>query len=99
MSSHQPKAITRSDPSKVVIDWADGERSEFSATQLRRACPCAECVSETTGVRMHDPASVPEDLEQSQLQLVGNYAVSMRFSDGHSTGIFTFEFLREGAAG
>ena len=97
MSSYQPKAITRSDPRRVVIDWADGERSEFTAADLRRICPCAECVSETTGIRVHDPASVPDDLEQSQLQLVGNYAISMRFSDGHSTGIFTFEYLRESA--
>ncbi|MCB9914724.1 MAG: DUF971 domain-containing protein [Planctomycetes bacterium] len=94
MPPYQPKAITRSDPRRVLIEWTDGRRSEFSAADLRRVCPCAQCVSETTGVRMHDPATVPDDLEQQGLQLVGNYAISMRFSDGHGTGIFTFDALR-----
>ena len=97
MNPNQPKAITRSDPGRVVIEWLDGQVTESSAADLRRICPCAQCVSETTGIRMHDPATVPDDLEQSGLQLVGNYALSMRFSDGHSTGIYTFEFLRKSA--
>jgi DUF971 family protein len=44
---------------------------------------------------MIDPASVPADLRQSDLALVGNYAITMWFSDGHHTGIYTFEYLRE----
>lgn len=94
MQSTQPKVIERSVPRQVSIEWADGERSVFTAADLRRICPCAACVSETTGQRMHDPATVPDDLEQSNLKLVGNYAVDLQFSDGHSTGIFTFQVLR-----
>jgi DUF971 family protein len=44
---------------------------------------------------MHDPGSVPSDLTQSDLRFVGNYAVALRFSDGHDTGIFPFRYLRE----
>ena len=95
MSSHQPLVIKRSDPARVEIEWADGRTSVFSAAELRRLCPCARCVNEVTGVRMHDPASVPEDLAQSELRMVGNYAIALRFSDGHDTGIFPFRFLRE----
>ena len=94
MLNTQPKVIERSVPGQVTIEWADGERSVFTAAELRRVCPCAGCVSETTGQRMHDPATVPDDLEQSNLKLVGNYALDMQFSDGHATGIFTFTFLR-----
>lgn len=94
MLSTQPKVIERSLPGQVKIEWADGAESLFSAADLRRVCPCAGCVSEATGIRTHDPATVPDDLEQSDLHLVGNYAVSMQFSDGHATGIFTFTFLR-----
>jgi len=94
MLSHQPKVIERSVPTRVSIEWGDGVKNVFSAAELRRVCPCAACVSEATGIRTHDPAGVPDDLEQSDLHLVGNYAVSMRFSDGHSAGIFTFAFLR-----
>ena len=39
--------------------------------------------------------SVPTDLTQSGVELVGNYAISIRFSDGHQTGIYPFRMLRE----
>jgi DUF971 family protein len=87
--------VTRSDPSKLVLDWPDGARSEWSAAELRGACPCAHCVDELSGVRRHDPASVPAELTQQDVRLVGNYALAVRFSDGHQTGIFPWAFLRE----
>ncbi|MCY2960047.1 MAG: DUF971 domain-containing protein [Planctomycetota bacterium] len=92
--SVSPSVVRRSDPARVEIEWTDGGQSAFTAAALRRACPCARCVNELTGVRTHDPASVPDDLTQSNLRLVGNYALSMTFSDGHHTGIFSFGFLR-----
>ena len=94
MPSANPKLIRRSDPARVEIEWDDGAKASFPAAFLRRHCPCAQCVNELTGVRMLDPASVPEDLSQADLALVGNYALSMRFSDGHHTGIFSFAYLR-----
>jgi DUF971 family protein len=93
MSTPSPKIIRRSDPTRVEIEWSDGAKSVFTPTQLRRLCPCAQCVSDTTGVRMIDPAAVADDLRQSDLTMVGNYAIAMRFSDGHHTGIYTFEYL------
>ena len=95
MSSHRPRVITKSDPSKVEIEWSDGRVSRFSAAELRGMCPCAQCVNEVTGVRMHDPGSVPADLTQADVRLVGNYAIAVRFGDGHETGIYTFRMLRE----
>jgi DUF971 family protein len=94
MPSSSPTVIRRSDPTRVEIEWSDGWKSVFTAAELRGLCPCAQCVSETTGRRMIDPGSVPPDLRQSELAMVGNYAISMRFSDGHHTGIYTFEYLR-----
>ncbi|MBK7642201.1 MAG: DUF971 domain-containing protein [Planctomycetes bacterium] len=94
MSSAKPKVIRRSDPARVEIEWEDGARSSFPAAFLRRNCPCAQCVNELTGERMLDPESVPSELSQADLNLVGNYALSMRFSDGHHTGIFSFAYLR-----
>lgn len=92
--STTPTRIRRSDPSRVVFEWADGHSAEFSAADLRRRCPCAACVSETTGQRILDPKSVPDDLTQADLHLVGNYAIALRFSDGHETGIYTYSLLR-----
>jgi DUF971 family protein len=95
MPSFSPTVIRRSDPTRVEIEWSDGGKTTFTAAELRGLCPCAGCVSETTGRRMIDPTKVAADLHQSDLAMVGNYAISMRFSDGHHTGIYTFEYLRQ----
>lgn len=94
-SSTQPLVIRKSDSSKVEIEWADGGKTSVSAALLRRLCQCAACVQEWTGEALLDPASVPEDLTQNSLALVGNYGISVRFSDGHDTGIYTFTYIRE----
>jgi len=95
MSSKQPRAITKSDPTKLTVEWADGHRTVYTAAELRRLCPCARCVNEFTGERMLDPETIPPDLVHSDVRLVGNYAVTVRFADGHDTGIYPFPMLRE----
>lgn len=79
----------------MKISWDDGHASEYSAAQLRRSCRCAACRHELTGERILDPASVPETLTIAKADLIGNYAIGFAFSDGHSTGIYSFEWLRE----
>ncbi len=93
MSNAEPRVITRSDPTRLVIEWVDGGRTTYTAAQLRAICPCARCVNELTGVRMHDPKDVPADLTQMDARMVGNYALAFRFSDGHDTGIYPFAML------
>jgi DUF971 family protein len=95
MSAFQPKVISRSDPYRIEVEWADGHHTSYATADLRRLCPCAHCVSETTGVRLLDPASVPDFLTHLDVRMVGNYAISIRFSDGHETGIYPFRMLRE----
>jgi len=95
VNTYQPLVIRRSDPSKLEVEWADGHRTSYSAAELRGVCPCAGCINEVTGVRMHDPSSVPAGLTQSDVRFVGNYAIALQFSDGHNTGIFPFRFLRD----
>jgi DUF971 family protein len=91
----QPRTITRSDPRRIEFEWDTGERTVLSAPELRSLCPCANCVDELTGVRRHDPASVPPDLVHREVRLVGNYALTVLFSDGHGTGIYPFPMLFE----
>lgn len=95
MSSIRPRTITRSDPTRIAIEWEDGHRTVYSAPELRGMCPCARCVDELTGRRTLDPGSVPSDLTHREVKLVGNYALSVLFSDGHGTGIYPFRMLRE----
>ena len=91
----QPLKILRSDPRRLEFEWDSGERTVLSTVELRGLCPCAACVDELTGVRRHDPDSIPPDLVHRDVRLVGNYALTLTFSDGHATGIFPFPFLFE----
>jgi ATP-binding protein involved in chromosome partitioning len=95
MPSTTPTVITRSDPKRIEIEWSDGHKTVYQANELRSLCPCAMCVNEVSGLRMHDPGTVPAELTQSEARMVGHYALTMTFSDGHHTGIFTFPFLRQ----
>ena len=84
----RPLMISR----KMEIDWADGHTSDLSFEYLRVECPCAECKGHTP-----DEARVitgKEDVSIVDVLPVGNYAIQIHFSDGHSTGIFTWEYLR-----
>jgi len=88
-----PYAITRQDDG-VLIEWVQGtHQGFFPARALRLACPCAGCVEEMTGRPLLDPATVPAEIRPLRLQLVGAYGLRVDWSDGHGTGIYTFEHL------
>lgn len=83
------------DRSTLTITWSDGRHDILPAPVLRRRCPCATCVDEWTGEKRLVDTSVSEDLAIESSSLVGRYAINLRFSDGHDTGLFTFQTLRE----
>lgn len=80
---------------EVRFVWDEGDEDVWTARRLRIHCTCAMCQSELTGERILDPASVPEDITVTHMELVGNYGVAIHFSDGHSTGIYRFAYLLE----
>ena len=89
-----PYAITRRDDG-LLIEWDQlGHAGFFPARPLRLACPCAGCVEEMSGRPLLDPAYVSSEVRPLALELVGAYGLRVRWSDGHSTGIYTFEQLR-----
>ena len=92
---YEPRVITKSDPTRLVIAWADGHRTEYSARLLRQMCPCAGCVDEMSGKRTLDTAAVPADIATGAVALVGNSGLTLRFTDGHGTGIYPFRMLRD----
>lgn len=89
-----PVRIGQRDPTQVVLEWRDGTVRAIATADLRRACPCARCVHEITGERLLDPRTVPSDLRHDGVELVGRYALAVRFADGHRTGIYTWPYLR-----
>jgi DUF971 family protein len=92
----QPLALTLLPDGKLAIDWNDGRRVEYEAGDLRRKCPCATCVYERESAdRTVEPTRTADALAFSEVLPVGNYAYNIRFSDGHSTGIFSLDMLSE----
>jgi ATP-binding protein involved in chromosome partitioning len=93
MSVPTPYAINRRDDG-ILIEWdAAGHEAWFPARALRLACPCAACVDEMSGRPLLEPASIPLDVRPLSLGLVGAYGLRVQWSDGHATGIYTFQRL------
>src|SRR2546422_11646731 len=91
----EPREISQESNTNLRIAWADGRVSDYEAARLRRACPCAQCVNEWTGQRTLKPDAVSEDVEIGDVSIVGRYALNFRWSDGHETGIYSFQYLRD----
>ena len=89
-----PSRVKRVTGFQTDIVWNDGHVSSYPSWYLRENCPCATCVEEFTGRRMILQGSIPSSLERVDVGPVGNYALHFAWSDGHSTGIYTFDFLR-----
>ena len=94
-SQIEPREIKQDDDFTVSILWGDRRRCRYRAAELRRACPCAQCVNEWTGERVLKAESISENIEIRDLSLVGRYALNFRWSDAHTTGIYSFRYLRE----
>ena len=91
----EPRQIIEESDSEITINWLDEAETKYDAANLRRACPCAGCINEWTGEKTLKPESVAEDLSFSSIAIVGRYALNFNFSDGHDTGIFSFNYLRQ----
>ena len=91
----EPSEIVQEGGRALRITWADGRECRYTAAELRRACPCAQCVNEWTGEKVLDPASVSDEMTVEGVEVVGRYALNFRYGDGHQTGIYSFRLLRE----
>jgi DUF971 family protein len=80
--------------SELLISWEDGHRSLYLLNFLRLNCPCASCRDEWTGKRLITLDRIPADIKISNTEAVGRYAYRFKWSDGHQTGIYSFDFLR-----
>lgn len=80
-----------------MVEWMDGNGQAIPFAQLRRACPCALCTGELgrPGRFQLDPDLHPGEDELADIQLVGNYGLKVIWGDGHDTGIYRFELLRQ----
>lgn len=77
----------------IQIALGTGEVLTCSPAAVRRACRCAHCIEEFSGKPLLDPASVPETIYPRSITPMGNYAVAIAWSDGHSSSIYPYELL------
>jgi len=89
-----PTEFRQHGPRTLAIHWADGAETLYDVRALRLCCGCAQCVDEWTGEERLDPDSVPADVRPVKIETVGRYAIQIRWSDGHETGIYPFRRLR-----
>jgi len=98
-------AIERAGDSSVTVRWSDGVETVWTARELRAACPCATCrgghqdaqqSSTSSNALPVLSAAEARPLRVEAMRPVGTYAYAIAFSDGHSSGIFTFPLLRRG---
>jgi DUF971 family protein len=90
-----PEAIDVTEQNEFRILWPGGPEVTIPALRLRDFCPCAACVEEGTGKKILDPATIPADVHPVRIDAVGSYAIQIQWSDGHNTGIYTWQTLRD----
>ena len=82
----------------LAIAWDDGHESYFDFETLRGACPCAVCKGEANVLSHAAPVPqkfTPDSFEMRSWQYVGGYAIQPQWKDGHASGIYSFQYLRE----
>ena len=81
----------------LALTWADGHETVYDAVTLRWLCPCAYCRGEAgmPGWLDSAPTLAPDQTRLTDLHLVGNYAISPHWADGHKTGYYPFRLLRD----
>jgi DUF971 family protein len=84
---------------ELAVKWDDGSEGFISLEQLRRACPCAGCKGEVDVMgNLHkgpEQALMPRSFQLRELLPVGSYALQPVWSDGHATGIYSYDYLRQ----
>jgi len=102
--SNDPEHIAISKSKGIKIDWKDRHHSEYGLTYLRDKCPCAQCTGahgtpprqpESGQPQLNNPFPIFKPaLKMLEVEQVGNYAIRISWSDGHNSGIYSYDHLR-----
>jgi DUF971 family protein len=96
-----PRAIDLKKDRGLTVQWADGTTSYYSIAYLRRYSPSADARQLREDMARNPLTILPTSaanagpLVATNAELVGNYAIRITFSDGHDTGIYSWDYLRE----
>ncbi|VAX34931.1 [4Fe-4S] cluster assembly scaffold protein Mrp (=ApbC) [hydrothermal vent metagenome] len=82
------------DTKKITLTWSDGSTICVSNRDLRLSCKCALCIDELTGAKLLKEDTIKDDIAAKSVTPLGNYAVSIQWNDGHSSGIYPYSQLQ-----
>jgi len=74
------------------IDWGDGHKGVYPHLFLRGYCPCAGCQGHSGTVKFIETSATQQELDD--ISTVGNYALQLRWFDGHDSGLYSYKYLR-----
>jgi DUF971 family protein len=89
------KSLVKTASGQIEFVWQNDSYTVVEPRELRLACPCAHCVEEFTGRPLLNPNQVSETIIPLVIKNVGRYAVNFEWSDGHKTGIFSFDYIQQ----
>ncbi len=91
--------LKRHNDTELRLTWSDGTTTALSLQDMRNDCPCANCKGETVLFERYEPPKLPVftpgmyDLKK--IDIVGNYSLQPLWGDGHHTGLYTYDYLRQ----
>ncbi|TVQ38090.1 MAG: DUF971 domain-containing protein [Spirochaetaceae bacterium] len=89
------KPEVTSDECEIRLHWqSSGETVSVANHRLRANCQCAVCIDEFSGTKKLDPRTIPGDIHAEEIKPLGNYALYIRWSDGHQSGFFPYPLIR-----
>ena len=92
-----PKKVSVKDKRYLHIVWEDGSESLLQLVNLRKSCPCATCREEREKrSATYKPLYSEQQTTLADIKAIGTYAIQLFWQDGHNTGIYTYEKLKEG---
>jgi DUF971 family protein len=99
MENYYPIQLKKTENNSLSVKWNDESVSEIPLTKLRDECPCVNCKGESVIFESYIPIKSPFKAagyyEIDKIETVGNYAISIKWKDGHDTGIYSWDILRK----
>lgn len=99
MQNLYPVKIEKKEGGIISVKWNDDKVTDITLIKLRDECPCVNCKGESVLFESYIPIKTPFKAagyyEIEKIEMVGNYAIQIRWKDGHDTGIYSWEVLRK----